>query len=91
MLLLELTTLSSSTRARRLGITIDEDDLIEVKTSINIDNVTHLSESPDNKNLTNIHLTSGTVIISPYSLEDVVHIMTMSSNDTNDPLDKFNI
>lgn len=71
MLLLELTTLTSSSRSKKMGLIIDEDDLIEVRTSINIDSITHLSEHPDDNRLTNIYLTSGGYVTSPASFNDI--------------------
>ena len=71
MLLLELTTLTSSSRVRKLGLQIDDDDTIEVQTSINTDHITHLSENPDNIKLTNIYLTNGGCLVVPYSFEEV--------------------
>jgi len=84
MLLLELTTLTSSARSRKLGINIDEDDLIEVRTSINIDAITHLSEHPENDRLTNIYLTSGGYVTSPASFDDIRNLLDPEQSDLPD-------
>ena len=78
MLLLELTTLASSMRSKKLGLSIDDEDMIEVKTSINIDHITHLTENPDNNKLTNIYLSNGGCLITPYSF---LHVRSILDSD----------
>jgi len=84
MLLLELTTLTHSARARKLGMTVEEDDLIEVRTSINIESITHLSEHPEDKRLTNIYLTSGNYVTSPSSFSDIQDLLKSDDEDYTD-------
>ena len=78
MLLLELTTLASSMRSKKLGLSIDDEDMIEVKTSIKIDHMTHLTENPDNNKLTNIYLSNGGCLITPYSF---LHVRSILDSD----------
>lgn len=88
MLLLELTTLTMSSRFNKLGIDMPE-DRIEVETSINIDHITHLSVNPDNSKLTNIYLTNGACLVTPYSFTDVRKTLAIDTS-LEEPVKIFN-
>ena len=83
MLSLELTTLTSSDKSRKLGLDITEDDLIEVRTAIIMGNVTHYNENPDNKRITNIHLTSGGCITSAVLFDDIRNFLASDREPKN--------
>ena len=62
MLLIELTTLTTSSRLKNLGVKISDDDYIQINSFIDIGKITHLTENPDDKSITNIYLTNGAVL-----------------------------
>ena len=72
MLLIELTTLTTSSRAQDLGILIDKDDFVKCTTFIDVNKITHIRENTDNKELTNIYLTSGKHVITNIKAKELV-------------------
>lgn len=82
MLLIELTTLTTSARMKNLGVSIDKSDYIQVNTFIDVGKITHLSENPESKELTNIYLTNGAMLMTGVKLVDLVTYMQEASYKT---------
>ncbi|NQY43249.1 MAG: hypothetical protein HRT87_07905 [Legionellales bacterium] len=72
MLLIELTTLTTSSRLKNLGVKISDDDYIQIKSFIDIGKITHLTENPDDKSITNIYLTNGVVLYTDIKLLELI-------------------
>jgi len=89
MLLIELPTLSISSRVNKLGLVIDsEEDLIEVSTFIDVSKITHIKQNPDNKKLTNIYLIGGEMLMTGIEARSLVTqlsgIVTEEEGDDSD-------
>jgi hypothetical protein len=72
MLLIELTTLTTSSRLKNLGVKISDDDYIQIISFINTEKITHLTENPDDKSITNIYLTNGSVLHTDIKLIELI-------------------
>jgi hypothetical protein len=75
MLLIELTTLTTSSRLKNLGVKISDDDYIQINSFIDIEKITHLTENPDDKSITNIYLTNGAVLYTDIKLLEIINYL----------------
>lgn len=83
MLLIELTTLTTSSRLKNLGVKISDDDYIQINSFIDIGKITHLTENPDDKSITNIYLTNGAVLYTDIKLTELINYLQNAHKETS--------
>ena len=83
MLLIELTALTTSSRLKNLGIKISDDDYVQINSFIDIDKITHLTENPDDKNITNIYLINGAVLYTNIKLIELINYLQNAHKETS--------
>mgnify|MGYP000035110832 CR=1 FL=1 len=83
MLLIELTTLTTSSRLKNLGVKISDDDYIQINSFIDIGKITHLTENPDDKSITNIYLTNGAVLHTDIKLIELISYLQNAHKETS--------
>lgn len=78
MKFLEIKTVTVPSEIIRLGIDPKPEDIIEVPTYINLDQITYLKQNPDDSNSTLIMCNSGAVLTVATRLRDLAEGLGMN-------------